>query len=152
MTSASALTFDNLNEDMRKRTQAREYALQLLYEYDIIKDLPENLTFFWSRQEEPVDEEVKGFTEELVQGTVRYLKDIDKKVSGYAANWNLNRMAVVDRNVLRLGSFELLYLKDIPAKVSINEAVDLAKKYSGEDSGKFVNGILDRIKDECGKD
>ena len=152
MTSASALTFDNLNEDMRKRTQAREYALQLLYEYDIIKDLPENLTFFWSRQEEPVDEEVRGFTEELVQGTVRYLKDIDKKVSGYAANWNLNRMAVVDRNVLRLGSFELLYLKDIPAKVSINEAVDLAKKYSGEDSGKFVNGILDRIKDECGKD
>ena len=152
MTSASALTFDNLNEDMRKRTQAREYALQLLYEYDIIKDLPENLTFFWSRQEEPVDEEVRGFTEELVQGTVRYLKDIDKKVSGYAANWNLNRMAVVDRNVLRLGSFELLYLKDVPAKVSINEAVDLAKKYSGEDSGKFVNGILDRIKDECGKD
>ena len=152
MTSVSALTFDNLNEDMRKRTQAREYALQLLYEYDIIKDLPENLTFFWSRQEEPVDEEVKGFAEELVRGTVKYLKDIDKKVSGYATNWNLNRMAVVDRNVLRLGSFELLYLKDVPAKVSINEAVDLAKKYSGEDSGKFVNGILDRIKDECGKD
>ena len=84
-------------------------------------------------------------------GTIKYLEDIDKKVSGYATNWNLNRMAVVDRNVLRLGSFELLYLKDIPAKVSINEAVDLAKKYSGEDSGKFVNGILDRIKDECGK-
>ena len=137
---------------MRKRTQAREYALQLLYEYDIIKDFPDSLTSFWSRQEEPVDEEVKGFAEELVQGIVRYLKDIDKKVSGYAANWNLNRMAVVDRNVLRLGSFELLYLKDVPAKVSINEAVDLAKKYSGEDSGKFVNGILDRIKDECGKD
>ena len=137
---------------MRKRTQAREYALQLLYKYDIIKDSPENLTSFWNRQEEPVDEEVRIFAEEIALGTIKYLEDIDKKVSGYATNWNLNRMAVVDRNVLRLGSFELLYLKDVPAKVSINEAVDLAKKYSGEDSGKFVNGILDRIKDECGKD
>src|SRR3989338_2909182 len=136
---------------MRKRTQAREYALQLLYKYDIIKDSPENLTSFWSRQEEPVDEEVRIFADEIALGTIKYLEDIDKKVSGYATNWNLNRMAVVDRNVLRLGSFELLYLKDILAKVSINEAVDLAKKYSGEDSGKFVNGILDRIKDECGK-
>lgn len=135
---------------MRKRTKAREYALQLLYKYDIIQELPEDLESFWLEQDES-NQEVKDFTQEIVQGTLRYLGPIDKKISGFAANWELKRMAVVDRNVLRMGSFELLYLKDIPAKVSINEAVELAKKYSGEEAGKFVNGILDRIKEDFGK-
>lgn len=137
---------------MRKRTKAREYALQLLYKHDLTREPPGNggLESFWAEQGEP-SQEVKGFTEELVQGTLKYLEPIDKKIASFATNWELKRMAMVDRNVLRMSSFELIYLEDIPAKVSINEAVDLAKKYSGEESGKFVNGILDRIKEESGK-
>lgn len=135
---------------MRKRTQAREYALQLLYKYDISPQENADLEEFWAGQEE-VSEEVKDFTRKIVLGALKYLRPIDEKISGFATNWQLKRMAIVDRNVLRIGGFELLYLKDIPAKVSINEAVDLAKKYSGEESGKFVNGILDRIKEASGK-
>ena len=135
---------------MRRRTKAREYALQLLYKYDIDKDPMSDLESFWQGQNEE-NHDVKDFTQEIVLGTIQHLEDIDKKISCFAENWKLGRMAIVDRNVLRVGSFELLYLKDIPAKVSINEAVDLAKKYSGDESGKFVNGILDHIKADCGK-
>ena len=135
---------------MRKRTKARECALQLLYKYDLTREPPGDLASFWVEQDEQ-SQEIKDFTEELVRGTIKYLEPIDKKLSSFATNWELKRMATVDRNVLRMSSFELLYLEDIPAKVSINEAVDLAKKYSGEESGKFVNGILDRIKEESGK-
>jgi transcription antitermination factor NusB len=88
---------------------------------------------------------------ELVDGVAQHLEEIDAKIASYAANWELERMAVVDRNVLRMGSFELLYRQDIPPKVSINEAVELAKKFSGLASGKFVNGILDKIKQETKK-
>lgn len=135
---------------MRKRTKAREYALQLLYKYDITREAPGDLQSFWADQDE-VSEDIRDFTEKLISGTLENLDAIDKKIAGFATNWQLKRMAVVDRNVLRIGSFELIYLKDIPAKVSINEAVDLAKKYSGEEAGKFVNGILDRIREELGK-
>lgn len=136
---------------MRKRTKAREYALQLLYRYDITREPDVGLEQFWQGQDEQSNE-VKDFTRELVFGTLKHVKEIDEKISGFATNWELKRMAVVDRNVLRMSSFELLYLNDIPAKVSINEAVDLAKKYSGDESGKFVNGILDRIKEDSAKD
>ena len=135
---------------MRKRTKAREYALQLLYKYDIDKVMLTDLESFWQSLDEE-NQEVKDFTRDIVLGAIQHLAEIDKKISSFAEHWVLGRMAVVDRNVLRLGSFELLYVKDIPAKVSINEAVDLAKKYSGDESGKFVNGILDRIKTDCGK-
>ena len=135
---------------MRKRTEAREYALQQLYKYDITAEPVKVLDLFWVEDKE-VEAPVNDFALQLVSGAIKHLKQIDKKISGFAANWELKRMAAVDRNVLRLGAFELLYLDDIPAKVSINEAVDLAKKYSGEEAGKFVNGILDSIKKDCGK-
>ena len=135
---------------MRKRTEAREYALQQLYKYDITAEPVKDLDLFWVEDKE-VDQPVNDFALQLVSGAIKHLKQIDKKISGFAANWELKRMAAVDRNVLRLGAFELLYLEDIPAKVSINEAIDLAKKYSGEEAGKFVNGILDSIKKDCGK-
>ena len=135
---------------MRKRTEAREYALQQLYKYDITAEPIKELDLFWVEDKE-VDPPVNDFALQLVRGAIKHLEEIDKKISGFAANWELKRMAAVDRNVLRLGAFELLYLDDIPAKVSINEAVDLAKKYSGEEAGKFVNGILDSIKKDCGK-
>jgi N utilization substance protein B len=138
---------------MRKRTLARECALQVLYQLDITKDTPENaLESFWSnRKDDGMDAALKEFSAELVKGVAQNREEIDKKIVKYAANWQLKRMAVVDRNIMRLGCFELLYREDIPPKVSINEAVELAKKFSGVESGKFVNAILDKVKLEKNK-
>ncbi len=134
---------------MRKRSLAREYALQVLYQIDITHDTPDvSLEKFWQNFEKEVSDEIKNFTEELVKGVVQNLKTINEKITKYATNWELSRMAVVDRNILRMGCYELLWRADIPPKVSINEAVELAKKYSGVQAGKFVNGILDKIKSE----
>jgi transcription antitermination factor NusB len=135
---------------MRKRTRAREFALQILYQLDITNDkLEDVLDNFWQEQEEErVDSAIKDFTQSIVRGVVENLKLIDERISQHATNWQLKRMAVVERNILRLASFELLFRSDIPPKVSINEAVDLAKRFSGEEAGKFVNGILDKIKNE----
>ncbi|MFA5311123.1 MAG: transcription antitermination factor NusB [Candidatus Omnitrophota bacterium] len=133
---------------MRKRSLAREFSLQVLYQLDITKDSPEAaLDNFWPAQpQEEADEELRAFTSKLVRGVILHLEEIDKKISQYAQNWQLKRMAVVDRNIMRMGCFELIYCDDIPAKVSINEAVELAKKFSGLDAGKFVNAILDKVK------
>ncbi|MEK6728208.1 MAG: transcription antitermination factor NusB [Candidatus Omnitrophota bacterium] len=138
---------------MRKRTRAREYALQVLYQMDITRDnYSAALDNFWqAHSEEEIADEMKSFAIELVKGAADNLEMIDKKISQYAANWKLERMAVVDRNILRMSAFELLFREDIPPKVSINEAVDLAKKYSGSEAGKFVNAILDKIKSEKNK-
>jgi len=137
---------------VRKRTKAREFALQILYQMDITHDPPaDSLKNFWeTNKEEHHDEAMKEFTSQLVTGVAENLRAIDVKISQFATNWQLERMAVVDRNVLRLGAFELLFRQDIPPKVAINEAVELAKKYSGVESGKFVNAILDKIKIEKG--
>ena len=135
---------------MRKRSKAREYVLQMLYQIDITgANCEDVLKNFWeSREEEDVSAELKEFSSGLLQGAVRHLKEIDSKIIKYAANWQLERMAFVDRNIMRLGCFELFFREDIPPKVAINEAVELAKKYSGSESGKFVNAILDKIKIE----
>ena len=135
---------------MRKRTKARENVLQMLYQGDITGgNWQETLESFWeSSDREDITSELKDFSAELLGGVAQHLQEIDKKISKYAANWQLERMAFVDRNIMRLGCFELLYRADIPPKVAINEAVELAKKYSGLESGKFVNAILDQIKIE----
>ncbi|MBL7151247.1 MAG: transcription antitermination factor NusB [Candidatus Omnitrophica bacterium] len=138
---------------MRKRTRAREYALHILYQVDITGDKHElAMENFWrDRIEEDIDRELKDFTVSLVRGVAASLESIDKKIVQYATNWQLERMAVIDRNILRMGCFELLFCDDIPPKVSINEAVELAKKYSGSEAGKFVNAILDKVKTEKNK-
>ena len=135
---------------MRKRTKAREYALQILYAVDITNDDPMDcVRRFWEGNEES-SIEVKKFAAGLVLGVSDNKKEIDRMIAKYATNWKLDRMAVIDRNVLRFAAYELLYAKDIPPKVSINEAIDIAKKFGGPDSGKFVNGVLDKInKTEC---
>ena len=135
---------------MRKRTKAREYALQMLYQVDITRGAwQETLKGFWENSTQQEDsEELKDFSAQLLEGVVKHMQEIDKKISKYAANWQLERMAFVDRNIMRLGCFELLFRQDIPPKVAINEAVELAKKYSGLESGKFVNAILDQVKIE----
>ena len=131
---------------MRKRTKARECALQILYQIDLsgsnAQDCVKN---YWENYQKDGEPPVKEFAELLVFGVRDNMERIDKIVSSYAENWQLNRMAVVDRNILRLATFELLYRDDIPPKVSINEAIDIAKKFGDQDSGKFVNGILDKI-------
>jgi len=134
---------------MRKRTLAREFALQVLYQLDITGDNCDTaLDNFWLHAEENIEQSVKDFTALLVRGVAENLNLLDTKITQYAANWHLKRMAVVDRNILRLSCYELIFRTDIPPKVSINEAVDLAKKFSGVEAGKFVNGILDKIKQE----
>ncbi|MCK4518770.1 MAG: transcription antitermination factor NusB [Candidatus Omnitrophica bacterium] len=132
---------------MRKRTKAREIALKFLYQIDITKgEWAEELKEFACFNE--AETEIQSFSRRLIKGTIANLKEIDEIIVRYTENWQIKRMAVIDRNVLRLAAFELLHLDDIPAKVSINEAINLAKRYGDEDSGKFVNGILDRIKKE----
>lgn len=137
---------------MRRRTKARELALQILYQVDIRKEEADILLEdFWQQEQQAkgkINNSIKEFTTALVKGTLKNLQKINAVISSYAENWELDRMAVIDRNIIRMASFELLYLEDIPPKVSINEAVDLAKRYGDVDSGKFVNGILDRISKE----
>ncbi len=129
---------------MRKRTHARELALQFLYQLDITKTpADEELKNFWQERREP--EEIERFTNELIEGVVEHLGEIDELLKKHAQNWELKRMAVIDRNIMRLSCFELLFREDIPPKVSLNEAVELAKKYGDIESSKFVNGILDKI-------
>ena len=133
---------------MRKRTKARECALQVLYQIDITKgDAVSCLDDYW-RSNEDADASIVEFANSLVMGTVDNLVKLDAVIAAYATNWNIDRMAVVDRNILRLAAYELLFIKEIPPKVSINEAVDIAKKFGDKDSGKFVNGILDKIAKE----
>ena len=130
---------------MRKRTQARECALKVLYQKDITKSTIEQLCErFWQTESEH-SAEVKDFAQRLIYGVDENCKAIDEKIVAYATNWQLKRMAVIDRNILRLGVFELFFAPDIPPKVTINEAVELAKKYGDLESSKFVNGILDKM-------
>lgn len=132
---------------MRRRTKAREVALQFLYQLDlrgegIVDDLSEFL------KTATKDKEVQEFGLRLINGTKDLRPELDMTLGKVARNWDLRRMATIDRNILRMAIFELLYCDDIPPKVSINEAIDLGKKYSTANSGAFINGILDRVKNE----
>ena len=128
-----------------KRRLARELVLQLLFQTDMIKEEPneKEVQDFLKQMNAP--KEIWLFVLELVKGTLQHKDAIDNELSQSAKNWNLDRMAVVDRNILRLAIFELLYKDDIPMKVTINEAIELAKRYSTIESPSFINGILDKI-------
>ena len=128
---------------MGYRRKAREYALQMLYQYDLSRESEYLLDGYWSGKE--ITENVKEFSNNIVEGVIKNLSVIDNKISQSASNWSIERMAVVDRNILRMATYELLFMNDIPVKVTINEAIEIAKRYGGDDSGAFVNGILDRI-------
>lgn len=131
---------------MGKRRQARELAAQFLYQFDVNGgESDEALRLFWKTQDS-VNDQVRKFAEELILGCVKNAADIDVKIKKYTEHWELSRIATVDRNILRLAMYEMLYRDDIPPVVSINEAVDIAKRYSTRESGAFVNGILDRLR------
>ena len=128
------------------RRAVRELVVQFLYQFDLSGgSLDEALLMFWETQAE-VGEMGHKFAEELVRGVLEKRAAIDEKIAKYTENWDLPRIAAVDRNILRLAMYEMLFRDDIPPIVSINEAVDIAKKYSTRESGAFVNGILDRLK------
>lgn len=128
---------------MGYRRKAREYAVQMLYQYDISNEFEHLMDGFWNGRESP--DNVKEFSNNIVEGVIKNLSMIDSKISQSAQNWSIDRMAVVDRNILRMAVYELLFVKDIPVKVTINEAIEIAKRFAGEDSSSFINGILDRI-------
>lgn len=133
---------------MRKRSLAREHALKILYQFDITqRPLDAVLADYWKADDtkDVKDKDIIEYAGLLAKGVIEHLKEIDEKISEYATNWQLKRMAVIDRNVMRIGLFELKYSADIPPKVAINESVEMAKKYGDLESSKFVNGILDKI-------
>jgi N utilization substance protein B len=134
-----------------RRRKAREYALQILFQVDFKEKKIDNkdLEEFWSDKKE--SRNVKEFTEEIVRGTLNRLDEIDAMIERVAENWLLKRMAAVDRNILRFAAYEILYKKDIPSAVTINEAIEIAKKFSSTESAPFINGVLDRLAKETGK-
>ena len=136
---------------MGDRRKARELALQALFALDMEKALPdkdldENLTAFCASNEEKLTKTVKPFFLELVKGVNENHSQIDFFLNKYSKNWKISRMPVVDRNIMRIATFEFLKYSDIPRSVTINEAVEIGKKYGTRDSGSFINGVLDRIK------
>jgi transcription antitermination protein NusB len=129
---------------MRQRRKAREIALQVLYGLDLSDgNVGEAIDLFWKNFEAP--EQVKGFSSVLIEGTWNNREKIDELIGGCAANWSVGRMSKVDKSILRMAVYELLYCRDIPPKVAINEAIDLGKLFGSENSGAFINGILDAL-------
>ncbi len=137
---------DNRCNQMGSRRHSREYALQMLFQHDMTGDsLPEISKNFWEGKQE--SEDVRDFAESLVAGTVDQMDRIDPIIKRQAEHWRLERMATVDRNILRLAVYELL-AGTAPAAVVINEAIEIARKFSTDESTQFVNGILDGIRKE----
>jgi len=129
------------------RRKSREFALQVLYQLNISKQDPLTaLTQF--REHFLSDEEADAFQNRLVLGVLEHCSELDQLIERYSENWRLDRINLIERNILRMAIFELLFCEEIPPKVTINEAIDLGKRYGSEDSGSFINGILDRIQHE----
>lgn len=134
------------------RRLARETALQVLFQRDLTQE-PLNIAEtvqLWAG-EFVVPEASIAFAQELVDGTIAHQGEIDKKLASFAQDWTIGRMANVDRNVMRIATYEILFRPDIPGRVSLNEAIELAKRFGGEESAKFINGILDRVVESVSK-
>ena len=126
---------------------ARRLAIDILYQADIRNEDPQAALQEWMA----AGQEVPEFARELVEGVAAHRAELDELLGGHATGWTVHRMAVVDRTILRVACYELLYRPDVPAAAAINEAVEAAKELSTEDSGRFVNGILGRIAAEVGE-
>ena len=133
---------------MGLRRDGREAAIQFLYQVDVHRpgNIEEARAAFWKQNDEP--QNVRDFADDLLRGVLEKLPEVDVKIRKLADNWDFERLAVVDRNILRLAVYEMLFRPEIPPVVSINEAIEIAKKFSTAESGKFVNGLLDRVKKE----
>lgn len=127
----------------RSRRFSRELALQVLFQLDIHGSPGYWLEDFWTRQ--PIPDEVRLRTESLIEGVREHRREIDSLISRSALHWKLSRMSVIDRNILRMALYELIWEPDVPAKVSVNEAIELAKRFADDEARRFVNGILDHV-------
>jgi N utilization substance protein B len=133
------------------RSRCREWALQFLYQSEFFEGRrDEDLEAFWRHFEGKGS--APTYLQELVAGVADHLGELDALIARYSEHWRLERMTLVDRNILRLAIYELLYQAQIPPKVAINEAVEMAKRYGSEASGAFVNGLLDRIREAVGRE
>jgi transcription antitermination protein NusB len=131
---------------MGARRRARECALQMLFSYDVTHSSVEELIeTYWGEMAEAA-EDVRGFANELVTGTISHLGEIDELIRLRTEHWRITRMAIVDRNLLRLAIFEFLYQPTTPMTVAINEALEIARRFSTHEATQFINGILDAIK------
>ncbi len=128
---------------MGSRHQARARALQILFQYDVHGKPGLWLDEFWKPLK--ADDQTRAFAERLVQGVVEHKKEIDTLIGKYATNWKISRMPIVDRNIIRAGLYELLWMDEVPAKVTMDEAIELAKSFGDDEASKFVNGILDKV-------
>ena len=135
---------------MGRRRQSREAALKLLYALDITRDdVQEVVRTLWAGA--MMSDDSREFTTTLVTGVIRHRHEIDACIQECSTNWSLERIGLVERNILRFAIYELCFLPDIPPNVTINEAVEVAKKYGTEEAPAFINGILDRIKHAVGQ-
>ena len=132
---------------MTKRRKSREFALQVLYQLNITKQDP-NKTLAQFQDHFSGTEARDDFMERLVLGVLEHCQEIDQLIEKYSENWRLDRMNIIDRAILRMATFELLFCEEIPPKATLNEAIELGKRFGSEDSGSFINGILDRIQNE----
>jgi len=132
-----------------KRRKAREFALQLLYEREMREETVERLLKEFWRENPEEDDEIRSFTGDLVRGAEKYLVEIDRIIARIALNWEMGRMGFIDRNIIRIAAYEILYLKEIPAVVSINEAIEIAKTFGGDQTAKFVNGVLNKMQEDA---
>lgn len=131
---------------MSSRRRGRELSLQMLYQLDMVRaGVEEVIRTFWSLQETLPAEEIKEFSEDLVRGAFEHSEEIDRLIEKTSSNWKISRMPVVDRNILRMAIYEFLYRNDIPANVTMNEAIELGKRFGSEESGAFINGVLDKV-------
>ena len=135
-----------------QRRDGRVAALQYLFAWSINvpSDLSEDLRTFFETQEKPRDH--YAFGEEIIDGVIKNIAEIDGRIRSLAHNWEFDRIAKIDLAILHVAIYEMMYRKDIPPVVSINEAIDLSKQFSNADSKRFINGILDRLKDQLGRD
>jgi N utilization substance protein B len=132
---------------MGKRRKARESTLQILFQLEFDDAKPENVIHsFWKNKK--ATKEIKEHSRWLVEGITSHIESIDRLIQSVSANWRIPRMAIVDRNVLRIAVFELLHGEDLAPAIVINEAIEIAKKYSSDEGATFVNGILDAIRKE----
>ncbi len=130
---------------MSRRRKSREHVLKILFQRDFTKDIiGDIIKHYW--KENNISPQVKDFSEKLAKGTVNNLKEIDSTIEKSSEHWVLNRMSAIDRNILRMAAYELIFMEDIPPKVTIDEAIEIAKKFGANESADFVNGILDKIK------
>jgi len=126
------------------RSKAREAALKALYQIDVTGQPPE-ISFPRICEHYEINQQAIPFARELVEGVFRERDQIDEQIRQHAENWRIDRMSLIDRNIIRLGVYELCHAPEVPARVIINEAIELAKRYGTEESGAFVNGILDAV-------